>query len=94
MLLKFWHCIYESKNFGIIFVVFFTEKFALLTETAHSHQSVLNHLFYHAIHWSGVSDHKVRNFLGTHLEIRIIPKKLSIIFVLYIGKNLREEFCF
>ncbi|VDD87358.1 unnamed protein product [Enterobius vermicularis] len=27
-------------------------------QTAHSHQSVLNHLFYHAIHWSGVSDHK------------------------------------
>lgn len=25
---------------------------------SHSHQSVLNHLFYHAIHWSGVSDHK------------------------------------
>uniref|UniRef100_A0A0N5AY42 Proton-coupled zinc antiporter SLC30A5 n=1 Tax=Syphacia muris TaxID=451379 RepID=A0A0N5AY42_9BILA len=25
---------------------------------SHSHQSILNHLFYHAITWSGVSDHK------------------------------------
>uniref|UniRef100_A0A914RYE8 EamA domain-containing protein n=1 Tax=Parascaris equorum TaxID=6256 RepID=A0A914RYE8_PAREQ len=27
---------------------------------SHSHQSVLNHIFYHLIHWSGVSDHRVR----------------------------------
>lgn len=27
-------------------------------QRSHSHQSILNHLFYHAIHWSGVSDHK------------------------------------
>lgn len=25
---------------------------------SHSHQSVLNHIFYHLIHWSGVSDHR------------------------------------
>ncbi|MFH4975254.1 hypothetical protein AB6A40_001963 [Gnathostoma spinigerum] len=25
---------------------------------SHSHQSVLNHFFYHIFHWSGVSDHK------------------------------------
>lgn len=25
---------------------------------SHGHQSVLNHVFYHAIHWTGVSDHK------------------------------------
>ncbi|VDM43855.1 unnamed protein product [Toxocara canis] len=31
---------------------------------SHSHQSVLNHIFYHLIHWSGVSDHKARFLFG------------------------------